>query len=73
MKKHKILHFDSRKQKNEFCRISTPRGRMLPNGNIKPFGIKELFGCEQYTFAISGMEQQQICRKIIFCRLTSGR
>jgi hypothetical protein len=56
MKKHKILRFDRRKQKKEFCKILTRSGRMLLNGNMKLFDTEELFGSEQYTFAICRME-----------------
>jgi hypothetical protein len=38
---HKISGLDRRK-KLTFSKFFTPYGRMLPNGNIKPFGNKEL-------------------------------
>jgi hypothetical protein len=45
---------------------------MLPDGNIKLFSAEELFGFEQYAFAISGMQLQQIYKKKNFCCSASG-
>ncbi len=39
-------------------------GPMSPNGNIKGLGTEAFFCSGKYTFAISMIEEQQICRKI---------
>ena len=53
----KILYFNSRKTKNEFWKILTHSGRMLPFGNIELLDTKALFYSEKYIFAISVIGQ----------------
>ena len=46
-------------KKINFLKFVSPYGRVLPNGNIKPFDTEELFCSEEHTFPIHMVKELQ--------------